>query len=116
MRYDIDEAPNGVMDYLFIKLMEYGKVEGYKKFNMGMAPLSGIENKNTGLNNLWNKASIFIYKYGSHFYNFEGLRKFKNKFGPVWEPKYIAFYGNPFKILKDTISLISGGVKGFLKK
>ena len=83
---------------------------------MGMAPLSGIENKNTGLNNLWNKASIFIYKYGSHFYNFEGLRKFKNKFGPEWEPKYIAFYGNPFKILKDTISLISGGVKGFLKK
>ena len=116
MRYDIDEAPNGVMDYLFIKLMEYGKAEGYKKFNMGMAPLSGIENKNTGLNNLWNKASIFIYKYGSHFYNFEGLRKFKNKFGPEWEPKYIAFYGNPFKILKDTISLISGGVKGFLKK
>ena len=116
MRYDVNEAPNGVMDYLFIKLMEYGKANGYKKFNLGMAPLSGIEDKNSGLISLWNKASIFIYKHGNHFYNFEGLRRFKNKFNPEWEPKYIAFYGNPFKILKDTISLISGGVRGFFKK
>ena len=79
MRYDVDKAPNGIMDFLFMKIMEYGKENGYKYFNLGMAPLSGIEDRNTGLVNLWNKAGIFIYKHGNHFYNFEGLRKFKNK-------------------------------------
>nr|WP_256478700.1 bifunctional lysylphosphatidylglycerol flippase/synthetase MprF [Sebaldella sp. S0638] len=116
MRYDVDKAPNGIMDFLFMKIMEYGKENGYKYFNLGMAPLSGIEDRNTGLVNLWNKAGIFIYKHGNHFYNFEGLKKFKNKFDPEWKPKYVAFYGNPFKIVSNTVSLISGGMKGFFKK
>ena len=88
----------------------------YKYFNLGMAPLSGIEDRNTGLVNLWNKAGIFIDKHGNHFYNFEGLKKFKNKFDPEWSPKYVAFYGNPLKIVSNTVSLISGGMKGFFKK
>ena len=116
MRYDADRAPNGIMDFLFMKIMEYGRENGFRYFNLGMAPLSGIEDKNTGLVNLWNKAGIFIYKHGNHFYNFEGLKKFKNKFDPEWEPKYVAFYGNPIKIVSNTVSLISGGMKGFFKK
>lgn len=56
------------------------------------------------------------YKYGSHFYNFDGLRKFKDKFSPEWKPKYIAFTGNPVTIMRNTVSLISGGMKGFFKK
>ena len=116
MRYDADKAPNGIMDFLFMKIMEHGKENGFKYFNLGMAPLSGIEDKNTGLVSLWNKAGIFIYKHGNHFYNFEGLKKFKNKFDPEWKPKYVAFYGNPVKIAGNTVSLISGGMKGFFKK
>ena len=116
MRYDADKAPNGIMDFLFMKIMEHGKENGFKYFNLGMAPLSGIEDKNTGLVSLWNKAGIFIYKHGNHFYNFEGLKKFKNKFDPEWSPKYVAFYGNPLKIVSNTVSLISGGMKGFFKK
>ena len=116
MRYDADKAPNGIMDFLFMKIMEHGKENEFKYFNLGMAPLSGIEDKNTGLVNLWNKAGIFIYKHGNHFYNFDGLKKFKNKFDPEWKPKYVAFYGNPLKIVSNTVSLISGGMKGFFKK
>ena len=116
MRYDADKAPNGIMDFLFMKIMEHGKENGYKYFNLGMAPLSGIEDRSPGLAGLWNKAGIFIYKHGNHFYNFEGLKKFKNKFDPEWSPKYVAFYGNPLKIVSNTVSLISGGMKGFFKK
>lgn len=48
----------------------------------------------------------------------QGLRLYKDKFDPVWEPRYLASSGGlalPV-ILKDLTQLISGGVKGvFLK-
>ena len=34
------EAPAGVMEYLFTELMLWGKAEGYRWFNLGMAPFS----------------------------------------------------------------------------
>jgi len=90
MRYD-SSGPNGLMDFLFTELLLWGKTEGYQWFNMGMAPLSGIENR--PLAPLWNKALGFAYRHGDHFYSFEGLRQYKQKFDPVWQPKYLACPG-----------------------
>ena len=44
VRYLPDEAPRDVMAYLFINLMLWGKREGYKAFNLGAAPLAGLDN------------------------------------------------------------------------
>jgi len=44
MRF-LPEAPDGVMEYLFISLMLWGKEQGYRWFNLGMAPFSGLENR-----------------------------------------------------------------------
>jgi lysylphosphatidylglycerol synthetase-like protein (DUF2156 family) len=38
MRYDPSAAPHSVMDYLFASLMVWGAGEGYRWFNLGMAP------------------------------------------------------------------------------
>jgi phosphatidylglycerol lysyltransferase len=115
MRF-LPEAPNGVMDYLFIELMLWGKREGYKWFNLGMAPLSGLEND--VLAPIWNRLGTFIFRHGEHFYNFQGVREYKEKFDPVWEPKYLASPGGlqlP-RILINIASLISGGLKGVVTK
>ena len=40
MRYDLKTAPNGIMDYLFVKLLLHFKEEGVTFFDLGMAPLS----------------------------------------------------------------------------
>ena len=40
MRFGPD-APRGAMDYLFIELMLWGRAQGYRWFNLGMAPLVG---------------------------------------------------------------------------
>ena len=109
-------APSGVMEYLFIKMMLWGKQEGYKWFNLGMSPLSGFQNH--PLAPLWNKVGSFIYRHGEDFYNFEGLRAYKDKFEPVWEPRYIASpAGLQFPLIITNITaLISGGMKGVLMK
>ena len=111
MRY-LPEAPKGVMDYLFLELMLWGAREGYEQFNLGMAPLSGLESH--PLAPLWHRLGTLIYQHGEHFYNFEGLRAYKNKFAPVWRPKYLVAPGGIAlpTILLDVAALISGGVKG----
>ena len=115
MRYHPD-SPDSVMEFLFINLMLWGKENGYKWFNMGMAPLSGIEGNE--LSTFWNRLGNFIFNIGGYFYNFKGLRQYKEKFSPVWEPKYIAFSGNLSlpNILKDILFLVSGNLKDVIKK
>jgi phosphatidylglycerol lysyltransferase len=115
MRY-LPEAPHGVMDYLFIELMLWGKKEGYQWFNLGMAPLSGMEDH--ALAPLWNRIGSYIFRHGEHFYNFQGLREYKEKFNPLWKPKYLASPGGLVlpRVLINIGSLISGGIKGVVSK
>lgn len=109
-------APSGMMDYLFLELMQWGKAEGYQQFNLGMAPMSGLENRT--LAPLWSKAGALLYRFGEHFYNFRGLRNYKEKFDPEWQPRYIASPGGLAlpRILANVAALISGGLGGIVRK
>ncbi|MGZ5376292.1 MAG: bifunctional lysylphosphatidylglycerol flippase/synthetase MprF, partial [Solirubrobacterales bacterium] len=112
----LPEAPHGVMDGLFIELMLWGRREGYGWFNLGMAPLSGLEDR--PLAPAWNRLGAYLFRHGEHFYNFQGLRKYKEKFDPAWEPRYLAAPGGPAlpRILLDVAALISGGLGGIVAK
>jgi phosphatidylglycerol lysyltransferase len=81
-----------------------------------MTPFAGMEDH--ALAPLWNRLGAFIFTYGEHFYNFQGLRQYKQKFDPQWEPKYIASPGGLALpgIITNIASLISGGVKGVIAK
>jgi len=115
MRYH-PEAPPGIMDYLFIKLMLHAKQEEYRYFNLGMAPLSGLEDR--ALAPLWSRLGAFVFRHGEHFYNLQGLRQYKNKFGPEWSPKYLACPGGLTvpRVLANIAALISRGLKGVIAK
>jgi phosphatidylglycerol lysyltransferase len=110
------EAPKGSMDFLFAQLMEYLKTQGYRRFNLGMAPLSGMSSHSTAP--VWDRAGRTLYEHGERFYNFKGLRTFKSKFHPHWQPRYLAASGglNPVLALMDATFLIGGGIKGVIKK
>lgn len=100
-----------VMDVLFTELMLWGKAEGYRWFNLGMAPLSGLEA--TAISPLWTKLGSFLFRHGGAFYNFEGLRQYKGKFDPVWQPRYLAYPGGLSlpRILADVTALVAGGYR-----
>jgi phosphatidylglycerol lysyltransferase len=111
-----EEAPGGTMDYLFAQLMLRGHAEGYRWFSLGMAPLAGVDAH--PLAPAWNRVAEIVFRHGEHFYNFQGLRDYKDKFDPAWEPKFLASPGGlrlPM-ILANVATLISGGATGLITK
>jgi phosphatidylglycerol lysyltransferase len=110
MRYD-DRAPKGVMDYLFAELMLWGRDQGFAWFNLGMAPLSGLETHQ--LAPLWHRVGGLVFRHAEDFYNFEGLRHYKEKFDPIWRPRYLASPGGLAlpRVFIDASVLISGGIR-----
>lgn len=103
----VNEAPKGTMDFLFIELFLWGRAQGYARFSLGMAPLSGLAQHR--LAGRWNRLAGLLARHGERFYGFSGLRRFKSKFDPQWRPRYLAAPGGmhlPAALL-DATRLIS---------
>ncbi len=83
-----DDAPSGTMDFLFFHILQSVKERGYRRFSLGIAPLSGIAGRR--LAPAWARAAALVFQHGERFYGFRGLRAYKEKFAPEWEPRYIA--------------------------
>ncbi|MEY8441993.1 bifunctional lysylphosphatidylglycerol flippase/synthetase MprF [Lactobacillaceae bacterium 24-114] len=98
------DAPSGIMDKIFISLFLYGQENGYEYFDLGMAPLSNVGESQFSF--LGEKIAHFIYEYGYHFYGFQGLRHYKNKYADVWQSRYTAFR-KWSSIINSMIGLVS---------
>ena len=115
MRYS-DDAPKNVMDYLFVELLGWGKEQGYQAFEFGVAPLAGLDDR--PLAPIMSRVGRLLYERGEEIYNFQGVRRYKDKYDPVWQPRYIAAphkWAIPF-LLADIGLLSSGGVSGLTKR
>jgi phosphatidylglycerol lysyltransferase len=114
MRFAPD-APKGSMDFLFVRIMEHLRDAGFKEFNLGMAPLSGMAQREAAP--AWDRIGSVIFEHGERFYNFKGLKAFKSKFHPRWEPRYLAVSGiGPAVAMMDATLLIGGGLRGVVGK
>ncbi len=114
MRY-LPDSPNGLMDYLFLKIMLWSQEQGYVWFNFGMAPLAGLQNRSFAP--LWNRFGALVFGSGEKFYNFRGLHQYKDKFDPYWEPRYLAAPDGVTilpRIMADLTALIAGGFQGVI--
>ncbi|WEK17454.1 MAG: phosphatidylglycerol lysyltransferase domain-containing protein [Candidatus Pedobacter colombiensis] len=85
----VADSPNGVLDMLLAKTFIYLKEEGYKSVNMGLAPLSGMEKVN-----ITQKTIKYAYENFKMFGQFKGLRRYKEKFYPNWNKKYLIYSHN----------------------
>ena len=104
------------MDYLFIESMLWSQNQGYRWFSLGMAPFSGLPEHR--LAPVWSRIGTLLFQHGEHFYNFQGLRRYKEKYHPVWEPRYLASPGGmafPMAI-KNVAKLVSGGITGVVHR
>lgn len=115
MRY-VTEGPPRIMDYLFVELIQWGRAQGYAAFDFGQAPLSGLDDR--PLAPTLSRVGRLIYDRGEELYNFQGVRHYKDKYDPIWQPRYIAA---PYKwaiplVMADASLLASGGVVGLAKR
>ncbi|MEM1129962.1 MAG: bifunctional lysylphosphatidylglycerol flippase/synthetase MprF [Pseudomonadota bacterium] len=114
MRYDPDVKVIN-MEGLFAELMVWSKDQGYRWFNLGATPFSGLESR--GAAPTWSRMGDFIYRHGEHFFSFQGLHEFKCKFDPVWTGNYVAAANHlaAMRVLYEVNQLISGGFRGAAK-
>ena len=82
-------VPNNTMTFLILNLLINYKENNYKIFNLGMAPLSNVGRTHKA--HFTEKIANLFMKHGNHFYSFEGLHNYKNKFSPNWEARYLAY-------------------------
>ena len=87
----LPNTPPELLDYLFVSLMLWGRTEGYHRFDLGMAPLSGLEKSDLGP--VWNEDARHVFRHAQHFDTMQELRRFKEKFNPRWYPRYIVCSG-----------------------
>jgi phosphatidylglycerol lysyltransferase len=116
MRYSSDTPVNRVMEFLFVELIELARREGYRYFDLGIAPLSGVGVSRYA--RAQERLAALAFRYGNRFYNYKGLRAFKDKFHPQWRGVYLA---HPFnlpaaRLLIDIAALIAGGYRAILFK
>ncbi len=106
------DAPPGIMRYALIEAMFWASKEGFAWFNLGAAPLSGI--RSSAVTPLWNQLALTVRGVGERYYNFKGLREFKDWFYPEWEPTYLVSPGGARRpiILANISALVSGGFVG----
>jgi phosphatidylglycerol lysyltransferase len=108
------EAPNGVMDYLFIRCAQWAKDQGLASFDLGMAPLAGLEDRRIAP--VFARVGALVFDEGGALYGFQGLRSYKAKFAPDWRSRFIAApVSTPLPLaLLDVALLTSGGWLGML--
>ncbi|HEX3011470.1 MAG TPA: phosphatidylglycerol lysyltransferase domain-containing protein, partial [Syntrophomonadaceae bacterium] len=106
------EGDVGLIDLLFVRLIEYFQTQHYDTFNLGLCPLAGVgEEQNASVQE---KVVRLFYHHFNQLYNFKGLRKFKEKFTPSWEPRYL-IYSNSLALPKITLAIVKANAGGSLR-
>jgi phosphatidylglycerol lysyltransferase len=82
-----NDAPGAAMDALIIKLIEYSNLQGKLFINMGLVPMSGLNESDNTAEQIIRLAANKIKR----FQHYKGLRSFKEKYATIWENKYLVY-------------------------
>jgi len=107
----LPDAPPYATEYIITQLALELRARRFEVLSLGMAPLAGLVR--TPLSSQWHRMAGLVWELGGPIYNFQGLRSFKNKFRPLWEPRYLAASGaiGPFITLADVATLAGGVIR-----
>jgi phosphatidylglycerol lysyltransferase len=110
----VADTPRSTMDFLFANVMQWAQQQGHELFSLGMAPLSRVgDNPYARVNE---RLAALAFQYGNRFYNYQGVRKYKDKFKPEWVGSYLAYPRGLWVpgLLIDIAALVSGGYRRLL--
>lgn len=96
------QAPAGVMDFLFIKLFERQREAGYKRFSLGLAPMSGFREHEEPSRE--ERAVHDFLQRMNFLFSYSGMLHYKGKFATSWEPRY-TIYRNVLDLPRMAIAI-----------
>ncbi len=88
MRYH-HGAPPRTMEYLLVSLIQYCRDRGYDSFNLGLVALASP--KASPHASKLERGVHYLYNHLNWLYHFQGLYAFKEKFHPLWQPRYLVY-------------------------
>jgi phosphatidylglycerol lysyltransferase len=97
------EVPNGTMDFLFIALLLILRDQGYRTFNLGMAPYAGVGDEPGAP--IEERVAHQLAEQMSRFVSYKGMREYKAKFEPEWEDRYLVYEGGPLGLVRTAVAL-----------
>jgi phosphatidylglycerol lysyltransferase len=106
-------APAGILDFVLVETMLWGKARGFASFNLGLAPLKGLDRRRA--RSRWERLGTYLYGHGEHFRDFLELRRAKARYHPRWEPRFVSSrQGLPLaRALPDLVQLIAEAPRSF---
>ncbi|GMV30171.1 MAG: hypothetical protein AMXMBFR59_22960 [Rhodanobacteraceae bacterium] len=111
----VPDAPRSSMDFLFARVLQWAQERDCARFSLGMAPLSNVgANPYARINE---RLAALAFRYGNSRYNYQGIRRYKEKFRPDWTGAYLAYPRGLWVpgLLVDVAALVAGGYRRLLK-
>jgi lysyl-tRNA synthetase class 2 len=83
-------APNGLMDVLVVAAIEAARERGIEELSLNFAAFSRWLREPA---DRWERLGARAVRHGSRYVQMESLLRFNRKFGPRWDPRYLAYEG-----------------------
>jgi phosphatidylglycerol lysyltransferase len=88
----LDDSPPGTMEYLLAVALLQFKEQSAAYISLGLSPLSDMTADEGGsAPDILERARSLVFENYNRLYNFKGLNRFKAKFQPRWEARYLVY-------------------------
>lgn len=102
-----DDAVLGTMELLVARSVEAARARGDSMMSLSLSALAQVTEADGSAQPLppeSNRAREFLMEQLAHYYDFKGLFRWKKKFDPVFEDRYLVF-PSPFALPRVTLAL-----------
>lgn len=82
------DAPNGIMEFAIAKAAKHFQELGKSRLSLGLVGLTSLSQEQQSL---FSKSAKVLIQDILRVYQYESLQRFKQKFQPVWEPRYFVY-------------------------
>jgi phosphatidylglycerol lysyltransferase len=97
------DVPNGIMDYLVLRLIQYARHKRFSRVSLGLAPMTGF---NVGERVALEERVInSVLQKLDFLFRFRSLYQYKAKFATSWEPRYL-IYQNLLQLPRIALALV----------
>jgi phosphatidylglycerol lysyltransferase len=108
------DAMNGIMEFLITSAALKFQAEGAGAMSLGLSALAESDDEDDPHDDeLFVHARQLLYKRFNFTYSFDGLFSFKNKFGPLWQSRYLAYDGHA-NLLSTIYAILEAHSRRFL--